>query len=258
MGQPKKTQILVTNLDSEKFNEGWPRSLEETLFQKQFPHITPEYYSPLPFLHRIVIILSSEDEAVRVFQFVQNYVREVLGLTDCKVYLTESLISKPRSKSVDDKDVNSTAAAAAAASAAVKTQSQSQSQSQTTSDSTESSNHSGKKPVLKVNTSYSSSSVTQSEDKNNTISSPSSLSPEQPLSPTKVKLRDDQEEYFYMEPAPQPAHEPTIASANSNIKIDTPVQTEDLRNKSLQAGTAADSDSAIHPRSPSITITSMF
>ncbi|QEU60605.1 Rcn2 [Kluyveromyces lactis] len=255
MGQPKKTQILVTDLDSDKFNEGWPRSLEETLFQKQFPHITPEYYSPLPFLHRIVIILSSEDEAVRVFQFVQNYVREALGLTDCKVYLTESLISKPRSKSVDDKDVNSTTSTAAAA-AAVKTQSQSR--SQTTSDSTESSNHSGKKPVLKVNTSYSSSSVTQSEDKSNTISSPSSLSPEQPLSPTKVKLRDDQEEYFYMEPAPQPAHEPTITSANSNIKIDTPVQAEDLRNKSLQAGTAADSDSSIHPRSPSITITSMF
>lgn len=173
----------------------------------------------------------------------------------CKVFLTESLISKPRSRSFDDK---------AAAACAALAQRRSASSFDLKSVGAGSSSGSAAKPVLKVNTSCSSSDLASSssaslynERRRDSISSPSSLSPEQPLSPTKVKLRDDQEEYFYMEPAP--AVSSPVADVHST---DSQHEVFPLQNPSkkdiLKSRTTFCSSGNSDPRSPSITITTMF
>ncbi|CDO93597.1 unnamed protein product [Kluyveromyces dobzhanskii CBS 2104] len=270
MGRVSKTQILVTDLENEIFSEGWPRLLEETLFQKQFPDIVPEYYSPLPSLHRIVIIVRSEEEAVRVYRFLQTFVGENSKLATCKVYLTESLISKPRSRSFDDKNeknaVNEALFAVSGGENCTESSDEAVNLAGTQSPSILSD---GKKPVLKVDTACSSPLSGQHREGNTFISSPSSLSPNQPLSPTRVKLRDDQEEYFYMEPAPAsaPTDSPDniAASAGFASEFDGSLSTgsaeipsDHFENQRLQELTVSDSNTASHPCSPSITITSMF
>ena len=250
-----KTQVLVTDLDTERFTLGWPRELEQKLFKEQFPEVSPEYYTPLPFLHRIIIILRSDIDANKVYEFLQRQVKEDASMMKCKVFLTESLISKPRSRSFDDK---------AAAACAALAQRRSASSFDLKSVGAGSSSGSAAKPVLKVNTSCSSSDLASSssaslynERRRDSISSPSSLSPEQPLSPTKVKLRDDQEEYFYMEPAP--AVSSPVADVHST---DSQHEVFPLQNPSkkdiLKSRTTFCSSGNSDPRSPSITITTMF
>ena len=58
-----RTQILITDIPSGKFTSKWPTQLEKTLFKEQFPNLQShlQYYTPLPFLNRIIIIFDNED-----------------------------------------------------------------------------------------------------------------------------------------------------------------------------------------------------
>lgn len=95
-----KTQILLTNVNKVLFQEGWARDLESKLFDQEFPHLRSKvsYYSPLPFLNRIVIIFKDEASANRVYDYLVSvdHVPEHV-----KVYLSESLLSQ-RSNSESD------------------------------------------------------------------------------------------------------------------------------------------------------------
>lgn len=230
-----KTQILITDIENEKFAEGWPQTLESVLFKEQFPEIEPEFFSPLPFLHRIVIILRTDVEAGQVYGFLKGYLLANKTSHGCKVYLTESLISRPRARSFND----------------VK--------SDGTGDT---------KPVLRIDTSsYSVPAVPLCRPRRGSISSPSSLSPDQPISPTRVRLQDDQEEYFYMEPAPSKSKQNDAPIVEGSTSLQTASKPMRSRHITLrEEGDGANDDgngmsgngSNRQPRSPSITITNMF
>ncbi|AQZ15061.1 RCN2 (YOR220W) [Zygosaccharomyces parabailii] len=91
-----KTQVLITNVSKELFEQGWPRDLDRELFEQKFPSLKPQlcYYTPLGFLSRIVIIFKDEQSALQVFQYLQGRVTD-----QQKVYLSESLLAKPPSHS---------------------------------------------------------------------------------------------------------------------------------------------------------------
>ncbi|CAR28548.1 hypothetical protein ZYGR_0S01810 [Zygosaccharomyces rouxii] len=95
-----RVQIILTNVDKKLFKQGWPRDLESELFSTKFPQLKPQlsYFSPLPFLNRIVIIFADEASASQVYNYlVENHPDDV------KVYLSESLLSQ-RSNSENDTD----------------------------------------------------------------------------------------------------------------------------------------------------------
>lgn len=73
MSQPK-TQILITDIPKEKFDCNWPQQLEDLIFKEQFPQVKPhlEYYTPLAFLNRVVIIFDQEPATLQVYEFLKT------------------------------------------------------------------------------------------------------------------------------------------------------------------------------------------
>lgn len=106
----QKTQILITDVSPQEFSRGWPQELESLLFEREFPQFKKncEYYTPLAFLHRIVIIFDQEAATLQV----HNYLAKTLASKPVKVYLTESLITKSRARSFDEADFNADVAGA--------------------------------------------------------------------------------------------------------------------------------------------------
>ncbi|SCW03398.1 LAFE_0G09538g1_1 [Lachancea fermentati] len=96
----QKTQILITDVPREDFVKGWSQQLEKELFEVKFPDLKSkcEYYTPLAFLSRIVIIFEDEASTLQVYE----YLNQELKSRGVKLYLTESLLARPRSKSMDD------------------------------------------------------------------------------------------------------------------------------------------------------------
>ena len=71
-----RVQILLTNVDKKLFQQGWPRELESELFNTKFPQLRSRlsYFSPLPFLNRIVIIFADETSAGQVYDYlIENH-----------------------------------------------------------------------------------------------------------------------------------------------------------------------------------------
>lgn len=99
MSQPK-TQILITDIPKDKFTGKWPEQIEKKLFSATFPQYKAklEYFTPLAFLNRIVIILNDEQSANDIYNFLIPIISQEEGI---KVFLTESLLL-PRSRSFDD------------------------------------------------------------------------------------------------------------------------------------------------------------
>lgn len=86
-----RVQILLTNVDKKLFQQDWPRDLEVELFSTKFPQLKSQlsYFSPLPFLNRIVIIFTDEKSASEVYDYLtENHPSNV------RVYLSESLLSQ--------------------------------------------------------------------------------------------------------------------------------------------------------------------
>lgn len=91
-----RTQVLITNVSKQLFDQGWPRDLDRELFDHKFPGLRCQlsYYTPLGFLSRIVIIFKDEQSALKVFHYLKG---RLTG--EQKVYLSESLLAKPASHS---------------------------------------------------------------------------------------------------------------------------------------------------------------
>ncbi|CEP64073.1 Rcn2p LALA0_S10e01662g [Lachancea lanzarotensis] len=95
-----KTQILVTDIPHQEFSDGWPQQLQKQLFEDKFPELKCrcQYYTPLAFLNRVVLIFDEEQATLTIY----DYLLQELGTKKpIKVYLTESLLTRPRSKSHD-------------------------------------------------------------------------------------------------------------------------------------------------------------
>ncbi|EDO16338.1 hypothetical protein Kpol_1059p28 [Vanderwaltozyma polyspora DSM 70294] len=93
-----KTQILITDVPKERFSSSWPQNLEKILFEEKFPHLKPkvQYYTPLAFLNRIVIILDDEKTTLDIYNYLKEH--ENIKNSPMKLFITENLL-KPRSKS---------------------------------------------------------------------------------------------------------------------------------------------------------------
>ncbi|GAV54954.1 hypothetical protein ZYGR_0AS02770 [Zygosaccharomyces rouxii] len=98
-----RVQILLTNVDKKLFQQGWPRELESELFNTKFPQLRSRlsYFSPLPFLNRIVIIFADETSAGQVYDYlIENHPGNV------RVYLSESLLPQRSNSETDTERIS--------------------------------------------------------------------------------------------------------------------------------------------------------
>ncbi|SCU89505.1 LAFA_0E18624g1_1 [Lachancea sp. 'fantastica'] len=95
-----KTQILITDVPHHEFADGWPQKLQKQLFEQKFPELKSrcQYYTPLAFLNRVVLIFDEEQATLPVYHFL---VEQLESKKPIKVFLTESLLTRPRSRSHD-------------------------------------------------------------------------------------------------------------------------------------------------------------
>ncbi|AGO11356.1 AaceriACR105Wp [[Ashbya] aceris (nom. inval.)] len=161
-----RTQILITDVPKERFDEQWPQQLRHEMAAR-FPDVEPEYFTPLSFLNRVVIIFRNEADTTRVHEWL----RERFTREQYKVYLSEPLVGKPRGRSL-------TAASPQMADGAEETEVE--------------------RPLLQIDT----ASAVDSAAGGLFPPSPS-LSPDKQISPTKIKFPDDPKVHYYMEPAPE-------------------------------------------------------
>lgn len=98
-----RVQILLTNVDKKLFKQEWPRDLESELFNDKFPELKSQlkYFSPLPFLNRIVIIFCDETSASKVYDYLLG--KHPDGV---KVYLSESLLPQRSNSETDAERIN--------------------------------------------------------------------------------------------------------------------------------------------------------
>lgn len=213
-----RTQILITDVADEKFSHGWPQELEKELFERTYPNIVPDFYSPLPFLHRIVIILHTDEEAEIIHDYLKKYLEEDLNKQNYKIYRTESLISRPRARSMNDVGADL--------------------------------GEDGR-PVLKIDTSASGSSTSVRDILQESIATHSTLSsPDQPISPTRLRLQDGQKEYFYMEPPP--------SKVKSGYRQMVDGIEPSFEQTTIKDGSSDQEGPDQRTRSPSITVTNAF
>ncbi|EJS41654.1 YOR220W [Saccharomyces arboricola H-6] len=258
-----RTQILITDIPTDKFTSKWPTHLEKTLFKEQFPNLQShlQYYTPLPFLNRIIIIFDNEDDTLHVFEFLQELLAKENG-GSMKLFVTESLLNNqhPRSRSTDD---------AAAL------------QGNNSSPLVEE-HHS--KPLLSINTDPGVTGM----DGSSLNRGGSSLSPDKSSfeSPTLLKLSTDSKPFSYQEPLPKLSRSSSSTSnfsLNGSSLTSLPSQPEN-KDKStsdtkclfvskpmgLTIDTSATNNTALHiendangtssnpPKSPSITVNEFF
>ncbi|CAI4036513.1 hypothetical protein SMKI_15G3600 [Saccharomyces mikatae IFO 1815] len=255
-----RTQILITDISSGKFASKWPTQLEKTLFKEQFPNLQKhlQYFTPLPFLNRIIIIFDNEDDTLQVFKFLQELLAKENG-GSMKLFVTESLLNNqhPRSRSTDD---------------AVSLQ----------GDSLPSLEGHRSKPLLSINTDPGVTGI----DSTSLSKGGFSLSPDKSSleSPTFLKLSTDSKPFSYQEPLPKLSRS---SSSTSNLSLkgssQTSLPSQLLENKDkstsdtkclfvskplgLSIDTSARSSAASHtkndavsnaPKSPSITVNEFF
>lgn len=257
-----RTQILITDIPSGKFTSKWPTQLEKTLFKEQFPNLQSrlQYYTPLPFLNRIIIIFDNEDDTLQVFKFLQGLLPKENG-DSMKLFVTESLLNSqhPRSRSTDD-------------AAAFQ------------GDGSPFLEEGHSKPLLSINTDPGVTGI----DGSSLNKGGSSLSPDKSSleSPTFLKLSTDSKPFSYQEPLPKLSRS---SSSTSNLSLNGSSQTSlpsqpENKDKStsdtkclfaskplgLTIDTSAGSNAASHvqskangstsnpPKSPSITVNEFF
>lgn len=187
--QPK-TQILITDIPKNSFDSKWPTELEKQLFEVKFPNLKSklQYYTPLAFLNRIVIIFDDEATAIEVYEYLKTFLKETGK--DVKLYLAESLLAKSRSKSVDDAESGSPL------------------------NLSSSENVENEKPILSIDTNPSNTGVNSSSL---SLGSPS-LSPDRNglESPTLLKFENQSKLHYYKEPLPRFAKSKSQTSLRSN------------------------------------------
>lgn len=98
----EKTQILITDIPKDKFIKKWPASLENEIFKDNFPDLRSklQYFTPLQFLNRIVIIMNDSESTQQIY----HYLKDKVISKPMKIFITESLLGnqQPRANSFDD------------------------------------------------------------------------------------------------------------------------------------------------------------
>ena len=256
---PLKTQILITDIPKNKFTQKWPKTIETLLFDKKFPELKSklQYFTPLPFLQRIVIILNDPKSALKLYDFLKDgkYVNKPM-----KLFLTESLLigSTPRACSFDD-SMNDNSISYD------KTTNPFLHISKDKSDSNknvnvESQGNLKSKPILSLETNPLKTGITLGSL---SIGSPS-LSPDNSSleSPTLIKFGKEEKLHYYREPLPRMNSSPSF-NMNRNMDI-TPVTSKQNDGERLDVDNKTSDSENISPsistpqKSPSITINPVF
>lgn len=261
-----KTQILITDIPKEKFTQKWPKTIETLLFETEFPLLKPklQYFTPLPFLQRIIIILDDPQSATEIFEFLRDgdYVQKPL-----KLFLTESLlVGSSRSRSFDSSSNNSVTF------------------DRTTNPFLELNKHisnyspesgsqdNATKPILSLETNPLRTGISSGS----LAAGSPSLSPDNGMleSPTLLKFDKDDKPHYYREPLPRVNSNSSLNSGSENYKHDnsnkdgTPFntvtrdeakisQSDEEFNLNIERKSTSTSI-ATPPKSPSITINSVF
>ncbi|QLG74018.1 hypothetical protein HG535_0F05300 [Zygotorulaspora mrakii] len=252
-----KTQILITDIPTAYFKEKWPDQLEKELFVKLFPQFSSNllYYSPLAFLNRIVIIMDNEETTIQMYNSLKNLLAS--QKRTAKLYLTESLLTKPKSRSSDDltlmskrsperQNTNTTTDTHLEQPESQRLQTPSQQLSQAS------------KPILSIDTDPSSTGISTYSL---SIGSPS-LSPDRTSleSPTMLKFDSQSKLHYYKEPLPKlnkRVSQSTFDSspADTTTYLFKPRNTGDLASaSSTDMVSSSSSRIDIPPPSPSITL----
>lgn len=167
-----KTQILITDIPKDKFTTKWPSTLENELFEVKFPNFKAklQYFTPLGFLSRIVIILDDEETTNVIYDYLKTQ-KDIINDSSIKLFATETLI-KTRSKS------------------------------SSVVDNLSSQFDPKSKPILSLDTNPSHTGV----DSNSLLLGSPTLSPDKTCleSPTLLKFSDeDSKLHYYKEPLPK-------------------------------------------------------
>lgn len=223
-----RTQILITDIPKNIFDSKWPDDLKKQLFELKFPELKKklQYYTPLAFLNRIVIIFDDETTTMRIYDFLKQSFKDTGR--DFKIYLAESLLMKPRSKSADDLG-------------------ESGSSSEELNDE--------KKPILSIDTNPSNTGVNSSSL---SLGSPS-LSPERSTleSPTLLKFDSQSKLHYYKEPLPKftkSNSQSSISSTDFTKYLFKPEPSPITNPSSSGLTPTPSSDLSMPPPSPSITL----
>lgn len=250
-----KTQILITDIPKDKFTQKWPKTIETLLFETKFPELRSklQYFTPLPFLQRIVIIFDDSTSASKTYDFLKDgkCVNKPM-----KLFLTESLLigSNPRACSFDDsmndnftpydKTTNPFSHINSIKSSANK------------NIDKESQENLKEKPILSLETNPLKIGVATGSL---SLGSPS-LSPNNSLleSPTLVKFSKDDKLHYYREPLPRMnSNSNSKYSINETINIVSAVNA-DIDGKRLDDNDKTPSSINTPPKSPTITINPVF
>lgn len=173
-----KTQILITDIPRDAFTSNWPNELRSKLFSIKFPQYFKllNYFTPLAFMNRIILILDTEYAANDIYNFLQNEKtnKNDKYLNSSKLFLTESLITKPRSNSTPTLS--------------------------NTTTTTTSTNKQEETPVLSIDTNPHSTGINKNSLERGSIS----LSPDSSslMSPTLLSMEGNDTKRYYMEPKP--------------------------------------------------------
>lgn len=262
--QQVKTQILITDIPKDKFTQKWPSTIEKLLFETKFPELRSklQYFTPLPFLQRIIIILDDSQSAHKLYDFLKdgNYINKPL-----KIFLTESLLvgSNPRARSFDDstKTTNSFD----------KITNPFLDLARPSRVDNNNNNNDTARPILSLETDPLKTGVTS----NSLCAGSPSLSPDNGMleSPTLLKFDKDDKPHYYKEPLPKTNSNSSLnliitpVASGEKDKSKTPFNTiprdqvkitssdEDLNYDERNGSTPSISTP---PKSPSITINPVF
>lgn len=267
-----KTQILITDIPKEKFTQKWPNTIETLLFKTKFPELKSklQYFTPLPFLQRIIIILDDPQSAMKLFEFLRDgdYIQKPL-----KLFLTESLLSgSSRSRSFDDSASNDSIPFDRTTNPFLDLNKHTISNDLQDGSSQDNST----RPILSLETNPLKTGISSGSL---AVGSPS-LSPDNGTleSPTLLKFNKDDKPHYYREPLPRTTSNSSLTKSenykhdngnnNNNNKDGTPFNTftrdEDKISKSDEEFNlnierhSTSVSTATPPKSPSITINSVF
>ncbi|KAJ9569333.1 RCN2 [Nakaseomyces glabratus] len=229
-----KTQVLITDVPKNKFDSKWPDTLEKKLFKEKYPQYRKhlQYFTPLPFLDRVIIILDDEAATMEIYEYLQKEEPSVVNDKSIKLYLTESLLSNRfRSRSMGESSPEDSNAAS--------------------NGSADSNSAIGDKPILSLDTNPVSTGINV---QSLAMGSPS-LSPDRRTSlesPTLLKFANDEKAHLYREPLP---------TKSDSSKESSPGTTELHKSQKLTLSTDAVNKMASNtppPLSPSITVDEFF
>lgn len=219
-----KTQVLITDVPKVKFN-GWPKELEKRIFGK-YPELRKhlQYFTPLPFMNRVIIIMDEESAAVKVYEYLRDEEPTTSKNDEIKLYMTESLLANRfRSRSMGEP----------------------------VSDDSEPNTPTGesKLPILSLDT----NPVTTGIDAGSLAMGSPSLSPDRRSSvesPTLLKFGDVDHAHLYREPLPN--KEANSSSTSISSENETVLQ-KPQKLSILTEGISSDGAGS-PPKSPSITV----